>query len=59
MEKQIQISIFKFTNTMKSAAHLSDQNLKMITDIHELRCKKNSDLVQILMPLKISKHLCT
>ena len=40
MKIWIQIPIFKFRNRIKGAVHLSNQKLKIITDIHELRRKK-------------------
>ena len=40
MKKRTQITIFKFRNRIKSAAHSNNQKLKLITDIHELRRKK-------------------
>ena len=41
MEKKIQTAIFKFRNKIKSVAHSSNQNLEIITDIHEHRRKQH------------------
>ena len=39
MKKWIQIPIFKFRSRIKSAVHLSNRKLKIITDSYELRRK--------------------
>ena len=51
MKRRIQIPIFKFRTRIKSVVHSSNRNLKIMTDIHELR-RKNPDLVQVLTLLK-------